>query len=59
LKKVTGSIIPLLGYDHYDLVNPMDHLGGMWILWNNQQIMANDLLKEEHIIHMLTLDISM
>ena len=49
-------ILPQLGFDHYDYTLPVNHLGGIWVLWNKRNILANVLLKEDRAIHMLVFD---
>jgi len=49
----TKQILPQLGFDHYDFTLPVNHAGGIWVLWNNKNILANVLLKEDRAIHML------
>ena len=51
------KILPLLGFDHFDYTLPVNHSGGIWVLWNKTNIMANVLLKEDRAIHMLVFDI--
>jgi len=50
-------ILPQLGFDHYDFTVPVNHSGGIWVLWNKRNILANVLLKEDRAIHMLVFDI--
>ena len=52
----TRHLISKFGFDHYDFVNPVNHCGGLWVLWNNNEIIANVLLKEQRLIHMLVFD---
>ena len=52
----TDRIISRLGYEHFDYVLPENHCGGIWILWNNVNISAQDILKEQRVIHMLIHD---
>jgi len=56
VESTTLRLISHLGFDHYDFINPANH-SGMWVLWNNNNILANVLLKEQRFIHMLVLDI--
>ena len=51
------QIIPQLGFDHYDFTLPVQHSGGIWVLWNNKNILAHVLLKEDRAIHMLVFDV--
>ena len=49
----TKRIIPRLGFHFYDFVNPINHSGGIWVLWNNTNIKATVLFKEDKAIHVL------
>jgi len=49
----TKRIIHTLGFGNFDHMLPINHMGGIWVLWNNVNIMANVLLKEHRAIHML------
>ena len=55
-KNTFNKFIPPFGFKHYDYVNLVNHSGGLWVLWNNTNIMAQVLLKEPRCIHMLVLD---
>ena len=55
----TQKILPHLGFDHFDYTLPINHSGGIWVLWNKTNIMANVLIKEERAIHMLVFDVQM
>ena len=50
-------LLPQLGFDHYDFILPVNHSGGIWVLWNQQNILANVLFKEDRAIHLLVFDI--
>jgi len=50
-------ILPQLGFDHYDYTLPVNHSGGIWVLWNKRNILANVLLKEDRATHMLVFDV--
>ncbi|KAJ8435767.1 LOW QUALITY PROTEIN: hypothetical protein Cgig2_019186 [Carnegiea gigantea] len=52
----THQIISKLGYDHFDYVLPENHCGGIWILWNNDNISVQVFLKEQRAIHLLVHD---
>jgi len=52
----TKRIISRLGFQCYDFVNPINHSGGIWVLWNNTNIKANILLKEDRAIHVLVFE---
>jgi len=41
------QILPQFGFDYFDYSLPVNHSGGIWVLWNNKNILANVLLKEE------------
>ena len=53
----TQKILPQLGFDHFDYTLPVNHSGGIWVLWNKTNILANVLIKEDRAIHMLVFDI--
>ena len=55
-EQTTRKLIAKLGFEHFDFVSPHNHSGGIWVLWNNVNIHANVLLKEDRAIHMLVLD---
>jgi len=52
----TKRIISRLGFQCYEFSNPINHSGGIWVLWNNTHIKANVLLKEDRAIHMLVFE---
>jgi len=52
------QMLPQFGFDYFDYSLPVNHSGGIWVLWNNKNILANVLLKEARAIHMLVLDVS-
>jgi len=54
----TKRLIPHLGFQCHDFSNPINHSGGIWVLWNNTNIRANVLLKEDRAIHMLVFEYS-
>jgi len=54
----TKRIIPHLGFQYHDFSNPINHSGGIWVLWNNTNIRANVLIKEDRAIHMLVFEYS-
>ena len=56
-ESTTKPLISHFGFDYYDFMNPVNHSGGLWVLWSNTNIIANVLLKEQRFIHMLALDI--
>jgi len=49
-------ILSLMGYDHFDYVLPNNHLGGLAVLWNEGNIHASVLIKEQRAIDMLVHD---
>jgi len=50
------QILPKLGFDHYDFVDPVHHSGGLAVLWDNGTIQASVLKKDPRAIHMLVYD---
>ena len=50
-------ILPYLGFEYYDYTLPVNHSGGIWVMWNKKNILANVLLKEDRVIHMLVFDV--
>jgi len=50
------KILPLMGFHHYDYVSPVNHSGGITVLWNNDNIHASVVMKESRAIHMLIHD---
>jgi len=46
-------ILPLMGFEHFDFISPINHFGGVTVLWNNEDIHASVLFKETRTIHML------
>ena len=48
----TKRLISRLGFQFYDFSNPINHSGGIWVLWNTTNIKANVLLKDDRAIHM-------
>ena len=57
-EETTHRILPHLGFDCYDYTLPVNHSGGIWVLWSKRNILANVLLKEDRAIHMLVFDTS-
>ena len=49
-------ILPKMEFDHYDFVPLVNHSRGIAVLWNNKNIHASTLLKEQRAIHMLVHD---
>ena len=52
----TAQIIQKMGFENYDFIPPVNHSGGIWVLWNNNHIHASVLCKESRAIHMLVDD---
>ena len=50
------KILPQLGFNHYDFVPWVNHLGAIAVLWNNGVVHASVLLKKHKAIHMLVYD---
>ena len=50
------AILPKMGFQHFDYVDPVKHSGGFAVLWDNGQIHASVLKKERRAIHMLVYD---
>ena len=57
-EQTTRKLIAKLALEHFDFVSPQNHSGGIWVLWNNANIHANVLLKENRAIHMLVMDLA-
>jgi len=55
-EETTKRIIPHLEFQCYDFSPPINHSGGIWVLWNKMNVMANVLLKEDRAIHMLVFE---
>jgi len=51
------QILPRLGFEHYDFTLPVNRSGGIWVLWNNKNILAQVISKEDRAIHMLVFDV--
>ena len=56
--RTAKQLLPQFGFDYFDYSLPVNHSGGIWVLWNNKNILANVLLKEERAIHMLVFDVT-
>ena len=52
----TSQIIRKMGFENYDFIPPVNHLGGIWVLWNNNHIRASVLRKESRAIHHMLVD---
>ena len=57
-KKNILDILPKMGFEHFDYVEPVNHSGGLVDLWDNGIIHALVLKKEQRAIHMLVYDMS-
>ena len=55
--RTAKQLLPQFGFEYFDYSLPVNHSGGIWVLWNNQNILASVLLKEERAIHMLVLSL--
>ena len=51
-------ILPGLGFECYDFVNPTNHSGGLAVLWHNTNVNASVLQKDSRAIHMLVHDLN-
>jgi len=49
-------IIKQLGYSYYSAVPPVNHTGGIWLLWNDENVDVSIIAKETRIMHCLVLD---
>ena len=56
-ESTTKQLLPQLGFDFYDYILPINHAGGIWVMWNTKNMMANVLFKEDRAIHMLVFDV--
>jgi len=45
-------------FDHFDYVEPVNHSGGLVVLWDNGIIHTSVLSKEQRAIHMLVYDMT-
>jgi len=55
-KKNILDILPKMRFDHFDYVEPVNHSGGLAVLWDNGIIHTSVLKKEQRAIHMLVYD---
>ena len=55
-KKNILDILPKIGFEHFDYVEPVNHSGGLAVLWDNEVIHASVLKREQRAIHMLVYD---
>jgi len=56
-ESTTKHILPHLGFEFYDYILLVNHSGGIWVMWNTKNMLANVLLKEDRAIHMLVFDV--
>ena len=56
-KNLTQQLISTFGFEHYDYVNPVNYSGGMWVPWNNTNVLASVMIKEHRLIHTLVLNV--
>jgi len=52
----TDRIIGHLGYTHFSTVPTVNHVGGIWVLWNTANVDVTVLTKELRFVHCLVLD---
>jgi len=55
-KKNILDILQKMGFAHFNYVEPVNHSGGLAVLWDNGVIHASVLKKEQRAIHMLVYD---
>jgi len=53
------QILPSLGYYHFDYILPIQHSGGIAVLWNSDHVHVSILAKDERAVHVLAHDISL
>ena len=46
-----ARIVPSLGYQYNDTTPPKNHAGGIWLLWNTDNVEVNVIAKETRAIH--------
>jgi len=46
-----ARIIKSLGYQFYDTIPPKNHAGGIWLLWNTENVEVNVIVKETRALH--------
>jgi len=49
-------IIKQLGYRYSPTIPPVNHMGGIWLLWNDEKVDVSIVAKETRIMHCLILD---
>ena len=50
-KSNTKRIIKTLGYRNHDTISPHNRAGGIWLLWNSENVVVVILAKEARAIH--------
>jgi len=50
-------IIRKLGYHHFSTIPPSNHVGGIWLLWNNENVEVTVLAKESRLMQFLVLNL--
>jgi len=50
------QILPKIGFQHFDYVDPVNHSSGIAFLWNNDHILASILRKNQQAIQVLVHD---
>jgi len=55
-KENLGHIISALGYDNFDYMLPENHYGWIWVIWNNDSICSQVIIKETQATHLLIHD---
>jgi len=49
-------IIKQLGYQYFSTIPLVNHMGGIWLLWNNANVDVSIIVKEPRIMHCLVHD---
>ena len=57
--QTTDLIINQLGYSYSSTIPPVNHMGGIWLLWNDDNVNVSIVAKETRIIHCLVHDLSL
>jgi len=52
----TDWIIKQFGCRHYSTIPSLNHVGGIWLLWNDDNTEATVIAKEPRIMHCTVLD---
>ena len=48
-----AHIVKSLGYQFYETISPHNHAGGIWLLWNTDDVEVNVIAKEARALHCL------